>query len=270
MLDLALDSAAPADLVYVQEEPALEIAIPQVFDQPILVSLQRCRLPRLDLCLARVARRAAADPAAPLGEDYQDLVTEFQPLFTWAVACWDYLLTVEGVRFLPRQGEQKAYVRGDYRAFTDRDYSRLTHRVFRECVLEYLGQAPAAEAPTPSLSQWLRARFWPRVVDGYRALSRPPDARQRDLSPYSYLRCVPYRFLNAFHDTLVRDVLQRLPQAERDAIDAYFLHFFTLPAAARHLSCPPEACGASLHRGLTRLLLEERLVYCLLRQIERY
>jgi hypothetical protein len=186
------------------------------------------------------------------------------------VACWDYLLTTEGVRFLPRLGEQRAYVRGDYRAFTDRDYSRLTHRIFRACVLDYIGQPTVEIAQRPSLAAWLRERFWPRVVEAYRELNRPFDPQQRDLTPYSYLRCVPYQFLSPFHHGLVYEAVGRLPEPEQRVIDAYFLRFFTLDATAARLADLPSACEERLRRGLTRLLVQERLVYCLLRQIERY
>ena len=120
------------------------------------------------------------------------------------------------------------------------------------------------------LREWLRARFWPRVAEYYRALERPADPRQRSLSAYSYLRCVPYQFLNEVHDTLVADALQRLPRSEQQAIEVYFLNFYTEPASAERLGWPLEACCSALRQGLIRLLISDRLVYCLLRQIERY
>ncbi|MBI3021061.1 MAG: hypothetical protein HYY59_03560, partial [Candidatus Omnitrophica bacterium] len=53
-------------------------------------------------------------------------------------------------------------------------------------------------------------------------------------------------------------------------IDAYFLHFFTEAASAEALGAEAEALGHLLRQGLMKLLIHERLVYCLLRQIERY
>lgn len=266
MLDLGLepmqvDQAA----VYVQHEPALDIAMPLVFDQPPLTALQRGKLSHVESLVAQVFRCHQQNPGGPLGPGYQELVTEFQPLFTWAIACWDYLLSTEGCRFIPRNEPQRSGMRGDYRAVTDKDFSRLVHGIFRRCVLEF-AQTPDA----PLLTQWLRERFWPLVLEAYRRLELPADPRQRTLTPYSYLRCVPYQFLNDFHHELVYTTVRRLPSIERRAIEAYFLHFFTEPASAEALGCSLSACMDSLRRGLIKLLIDQRLVYCLLRQIERY
>jgi len=265
MLELGLEPLTAQDGVYVQEEPALEIALPQVFVQPELTHLQRGKLSNVEGLVAHLFKRQQADPAAPLGADYQELVTEFQPLFIWATACWDYLLSMEGCRFLPRKAQQKFSARGDYYALTDKEYSRIVHGVFRACVFEF-AQTPTA----PSLSAWLRERFWPLVLDSYRRLENPPDPRQRILTPYSYLRCVPYEFLNEYHQDLVYSTVRRLPAAEWRAIDTYFLHFFTEAASSDALEIPAEECLALLRQGLTKLLIDYRLVYCLLRQIERY
>lgn len=265
MLTLDLEPFQADGTIYVQDEPALEIALPQVFVQPELTALVRGKLPRVEALAAELFRRHQADPETPLGPDYQELVTEFQPLFAWAIACWDYLLSTEGCRFLPRNGKQRFGVRGDYYAVTDKEYSRLVHRIFRDCVFAFTRQSDVT-----SLALWLRERFWPAVVDAYQHLKDPPDPRQRTLTPYSYLRCVPYQFLNEYHDDLVYATTQRLPTMEWRAIDAYFLHFFTEPASADTLGASEEGFIACLRQGLTRLLINDRLVYCLLRQIERY
>jgi hypothetical protein len=269
MIELDFDptlQAAPNErTVYVQDEPALEIALPQVFEQPPLVTLQRGKLPNVEILVAQIFRRSQEHPAGPLGPEYQELVTEFQPLFAWTVACWDYLLSTQGCRFVPRQRERLSTARGDYRAVTDKDYSRIVHAVFRSCVMEF-AQQPSA----PSLSHWLRERMWPLILEAYRKLENPPDPRQRTLTPYSYLRCVPYQFLNEFHHALVYSTLQRLPEAEWRAIDTYFLRFYTETACADTLGCAVEAWKSSLRGGLIKLLVNDRLVYCLLRQIERY
>ena len=263
-LDLDLNEAQHAT-VYVQDEPALEIALPQVFEQPQLTTLQRGKLPGVEAAVAHLSRRLLDDPNGALGADYQELVNEFQPLFAWTIASWDYLLSTEGCRFVLRNGSQKLGARGDYRAFTDTDYSRLVHALFRVCVLEFARQPEA-----PSLSHWLRERFWPLIVEAYQRLEQPPDPRQRILSPYSYLRCVPYQFLNDFHHELVYTTTQRLPEMEWRAIDAYFLHFYTETASVAELGCSMEECLALLRHALVKLLVNDRLVYCLLRQIERY
>jgi len=303
--------------VLVQEEPDLELALPQVFEQPELKTLKRQRLAHVEGLVAQVYRDYLANPKAGLGPNYQELVTEFQPLFAWAIACWDYLLSTEGCRFILRSGDQKNGVlrlpagrhpeerrgsisfptipserpstplrtlvpslprdersaprdrmsgaRRDYRAVTDKDYSRLIHAIFRKCLLEF-----AQQSHVPSLSHWLRERFWPLVLEAYRRLEQPADLRQRTLTPYSYLRCVPYEFLNDFHHDLVYSTVWQLPDRERQAIDVYFLHFFTEDACAEALHCPLQECVGLLRQALIKLLLNHRLVYCLLRQIERY
>ena len=265
MLQLGLEPEVERPAVYVQDEPALEIALPQVFEQPALTRLQRGKLSRVETLVAHVFRRHYAAPDGPLGAEYQELVLEFQPLFTWAMACWDYLLSTEGCRFLPRTHKQKFGARGDYVAMTDADYSRMVHGLFRDAVFAF-AQTPEA----PSLSGWLRERFWNTVLEAYRKLEQPPDPRQRTLTPYSYLRCIPYQFLNEYHHDLVGATLQRLPEMETRAIDVYFLHFFTQAASAQAMGVEQEGWFGAMRRGLIKLLIDHRLVYCLLRQIERY
>lgn len=265
MLTLGLEPLHDEAAVLVQDEPALEIALPRVFEQPELTLLQRGRLPNPEALIARLYRGYQERPERGLGPEYQDLVSEYQPLFGWATASWDYLLSTEGCRFFPRAGELRHGARGDYRAVTDKDYSRMVHAIFRACVLEF-AQQPSA----PSLTLWLRERFWPLTLEAYRRLDRPADARQRALTPYSYLRCVPYRFLNEYHEDLVHRTVRQLPEREWQALDWYFLHFFTETATADAMASLPEATLERLRQGLVKLLVDHRLVYCLLRQIERY
>lgn len=263
---LAEELSSSEEVVAVQEEPALEIAIPQVFIRPPLTAVQRGKLPNPSQWIEKFQRlHAQHNGSTALGPEYQAFVNEFQPLFTWSIACWDYLLSTEGCRFLLRGGDERLSTRGDYRAVTDTDYSRLVHRVFRQCVFEFV---PSPEAL--SFAGFLRAHFWEAVRQAYRKLDEPADARQRRLTPYSYLRCVPYHFLNDFHHNLVRQRLARLPAGDHDAISYYFLNFFTLQATVEAMQRPAELVEEILRRGLTSLLIEDRLVYCLLRQIERY
>jgi|GEM_PF-1399096 len=295
-----LSDIAPADdeILQVEDEPALEIALPQVFTQPDLTVLRRGKLPHVEWLVARLHRtyverngdRGGTVPAAErsersersesrswdeevprragvaaLGPDYQALANEFQPLFTWGVAGWDFLLSTEGCRFLLRSHDEKLYRRGDYRVVTDRDYGRLLHRVFRQCLLDF-AQTSIAE----SFSNYLRAHFWDSVVGVYRRLEDPPDPRQRKLTGYSYLRCIPYQFLNAFHHDLVARTLVTLPAAQAEVLSLHFLNFLTAEAVAQAMRQPAEAVEELLRRSLLCLLVEHRLVYCLLRQIERY
>ena len=292
------------DMVFrVQEEPDLDIALPRVFTQPTLPWLQRGRLPHVELLVSRLyAVHAEQNGAAALGPDYQALVTEFQPLFAWAIACWDYLLSTEGCRFLPRHDHERLTHRGEYRVVTDGDFSRLVHRAFRRCVFAFASQPAEAERPPRSafrphpdgggytgypaklggrwprghqpaeqpLTSYLRAHFWDEVTQAYRVLEEPQDGRQRKLTPYSYLRCAPYQFLNRFHHELVASAVQVLPHHERQAIELYFLNFFTLEATAQAMSLPLASLEGILRGGLVTFLVGHRLVYCLLRQIERY
>ena len=265
MVGLDLEPQLDGVAVQIQEESALEIALPQVFEQPPLTVLQRDKLLHVEALVARIFKASQASPPGGLGSGYQALVNEFYPLLAWAGSCWDFLLSTEGCRFVPRSAERKLGVRGDYRVVACRDFSRLLHVVFHRCVLDF-----AQEPQAPSLGGWLRERFWPDVLTAYRQLEHPPDPRQRRLSPYSYLRCVPYRFLNEFHHDLVYSTVHRLPTSERRAVEVYFFHFYTASAAAEAVGCSEEECRAGLRQGLTRLLIHDRLVYCLLRQIERY
>ncbi len=256
MVDLDLESV-DAECIAVQAEPALELALPQVFVQPALTIVRRGKRSDVDTLLATIAQHHQQHPDEPLGEDYQALVTEFQPFFVWTTACWDYLLSTEGVRFLSRHG--------DHRVATDKDYSRLVHRTFRECLFTY-----AQHPRTQSFGQWLTEQFWPRLLEAYQQWQYPSDPRQRTLSPYSYLRCVPYQFLNDVHHTLVYSTVKTLPRLEWQAIDTYFFHFYTEQASAETMRCPLERWLPVLRQGLLKLLIDHRLVYCLLRQIERY
>jgi len=272
MRTLLLD-ALDNDPIAVEEEPALEIALPQVFAQPRLTTLRRNKLPNLEWLVAKLYRRyadehpdaEAAVQAGALGPEYQDVVQEFDPLLAWAAASWDFLLSTEGCRFVPRSGDERLYCRGDFRAVTDRDFSRLSHRVFRQCVL-----AHARTAGPHSLTSYLRARFWDEVALAYRRLEDPPDRRQRTLTAYSYLRCSPYRFLNRFHHDLVYGIVGMLSGPAHRAVERYFLNFYTLESTADALQTSPEVCAELLRQTATRLLVRHRLVYCLLRQIERY
>jgi len=263
MLETLVEPTEP--LVLVEEEP--ELALPQIFTQPPCpVVLKRGKLPDVERLVGQLYQEhLKSNGTGALGPDYQALVQEFQPLFLWAMACWDYVLSTQGCRFVLRSSHEKLVSRGDYRAVTDRDYSRLVHRIFRSCVFEY-----AQQMPVQSISSYLRAHFWDGVLEAYARLADPPDIRQRPLTAYSYLRCVPYRFLNPFHQELVHRELDQVPAGEAQAVSFYFLHFFTLQATADRLTRPLDAAEALLRQTLVSLLRDQRLVYCLLRQIERY
>ena len=253
------------DAIAVQDEPALEIALPQVFTQPPLITLQRGKVKDVEGLIGQIYRTHLRQPGGALGPTYQSLVTDFQPLFAWAMASWDYLLTTQGCRFVLRGSDEKLCTRGDYRAVTDKDFSRLTHRMFRHVLLGF-----AEQAAQPSFVLFLRQHFWETVAPSYINLEEPPDPRQRKLTAWSYLRCVPYQFLNPFHHELVRRGLSKLPLGQRQAIGAYFLDFSTPQATADSLQRSTDDTQELVRQGLASLLVSERLIYCLLRQIERY
>ncbi len=264
MLDLEWH-ADPTDAERL-EEPELEIALPHGISQPPLMSVQRGQLSHVEWIVARLHRAQLALPEpGPLGRNYQAVVNEFQPLLAWTLSCWDYLLSTEGCRFTERTDQEKLWYRGDYRPVLQRDFSRLAHRAFRQCVLDY-----AQTTTEATLAHFLKARLWPTIVVAYRRLAEPSDPRQRRLTPYSYLRCVPYQFLNACHQRMVMDAVDQLPDVESHAVDAYFLHFLTLASTAKRMACSPDEAEGRLRRGLLAMLPNNRLAYCLLRQIERY
>jgi DNA-directed RNA polymerase specialized sigma24 family protein len=260
----------PATTEVLDEPPALELTMPQVFKQPPLTTICRGALKNLEWRVAQLYQEAVAHPAGlerPLvfGQNFQAIVNEFQPLFAWGGACWDYLLTIEGCRFIRRVEHERSFYRGDYRAVTDKDYQRLLHRVFRQCVLDFV-RSPDHQL----LSSYLRAHFWNAAVAAYRRLELPDDPRQRRLTAYSYLRCVPYQFFNPSHQDLVARTLEDLPRAERRILRDYFLHFQTIRATAEATQLSDQAVHTLLYRGLVSLVNRQRLTYCLLRQIERY
>ena len=259
MLDVESDR-----VTLVQEEPALDLAMPRVSRQPPRPRFTRGRVPVAPLVrTALTARRD--DTRATWGEAYGMLLVEYHPALQWAFSCWDYLLSTEGCRFVPRDLGERRYHRSDYRAATDQEFARLVPRGFKACLLAYQ-PTPRGPAFTP----YLHRAFWPAVRDQYRQLDRPDDARQRTLTALSYLRCTPYRFLNEYHDELVRTALQALPHAERQVLAQYHLHFYTEEATSAMLDLEILPLRELLAHALHRLRQREPLAYHLLRQIERY
>ena len=239
--------------------------MPRVYRQaPLPAYLRRNRVPLERLLRdAKTAREAGA--AAAFGQIYGQLTAEFQPLLQWAVSCWDYLLSMQGCRFLARPPHEKLYCRGDYRVFTEGDFHRLILSSFKESLQEYLDRS----LPT-SLTAYLSDRLWPRIWSSYRALENPPDPRQRKLTGYSYLRCVPYQFLNPFHQELVYEVVGRLPLPLRRIIELYHLRFFRENAVEETLRIGWHTFRRRLKLALRTVAAEDYLSFILLKQIERY
>jgi hypothetical protein len=127
-----------------------------------------------------------------------------------------------------------------HRAVTSTDFSRMAHRIFRQCVFEF-ASLPIEE----TFGGFLAARYWEAVRATYVRLEDPPDARQRKLTGYSYLRCIPYAFLNRVHQDLVLRRLRALSHTEFETVKWYFFHFYTLDAAASGV-LPPSTDRALL------------------------
>jgi hypothetical protein len=220
---------------------------------------------------AQAAYRHPCDTAS-FGLVYGQLTAAFAPLIQWAHSCWEYLLAQKGCRFVARSLHEKAYCRGDYRAFTERDFERLVHSAFRSVAEEYLKERVANNGRPTALSfeSALRLRFWPKIVECYEALENPPDPNQRKLTGYSYLRCIPYQFLNPYHHRRVYAAIQRLPKPLMDVIELYHLRFFKEEAVAKRLNLSIPTLHQRLKNGLRTIASEDFLSFVLLKQIERY
>lgn len=249
-----------------EEAPALDLQMPRVYRQPS----QPAELCRHRVPLGRLLRQAQAarrrQDAAAFGQIYGQLTAEFQPLLQWALSCWDYLLTQQGCRFQARPSHEKLYCRGDYRAFTERDYPRLVSASFKEALADYLDHPSAGD----SLESTLRIQFWPRIWSSYQALENPPDSSQRKLTGYSYLRCVPYQFLNSIHHARVYGVVSHLLPPLRQVIELYHLRFLREDAILEELKITWTTFRRRFALALRTIASEDYLSFILLKQIERY
>ncbi|MBI3333750.1 MAG: hypothetical protein HYZ93_06650 [Candidatus Omnitrophica bacterium] len=253
----------PAFLIE-EEEPALDIAMPRVYRRPAAPPLTRGNgsVSRL-VAEARRAHEALDRPA--LGKAYGELAVQFQPGIDWAFSCWEFLLSTEGCRFLPRSADEKRYCRGDYRVFTENDFRKSVYRAFKGCLLSYL------EAPLSSPFEWyLRQTFWLTILKSYRALEEPQDPNQRRLTPYSYLRCSPYQFLNGYHQERVYQAVGQLPALEQQVVELYTLRFYREEAAVEKTRLSLNDFRRLRSAALRNLALTDRLSLILLVQIERY
>jgi hypothetical protein len=213
--------------------------------------------------LRRVKQCIVKNDREGFGVHYNRLLNGFDDLVEWAVSCWDYLVTTEGCRFLERQPAEKQCHRGDYRAFDHKDYSRLVYRMFKEFVISYKGKVS-------NFASYVGENFWNRILAEYRNLENPADERQRKLTGYSYLRCIPYQFLNDYHHIMVYCVLQTLPRDEQSVVQLYFLSFFTEETVAKMKLIEIAEVQRYRDAALRRIRSIDPLVYALLRQIERY
>lgn len=240
-----------------------EIELPRVYEQPPFPSFQArgCDVTTL---LKELKKQCQTGNNKLFGEFYNKIVTRFQPVIRWAISCWDYLLSTQGVRFLPRHPFERSYSR-DLRAFTDKDYEKLVYRTFRKCVLEF-----EVGFDNCDFIQYFQTGFWDRILNEYSKLENPEDQRQRKLTPYSYLRCTPYQFLNPYHRRKVHAAVKTLPRKERKVIELYFLNFFKEGVIAHKMHLPKSLVLQRKQKALRRLYQLDYLTYALLLQIERY
>ncbi|PIQ82977.1 MAG: hypothetical protein COV76_00945 [Candidatus Omnitrophica bacterium CG11_big_fil_rev_8_21_14_0_20_64_10] len=246
------------------EAPPLDLAMPQVYRRPRCRSWLRGKQPVPPLLRTFRCAARRSDPAAS-ADAFNRLLGEFQPGLQWAADCWDHLLTTEGIRFLPRSFQEKRFHRGDYRVFTQKDYLRLIHRAFKQMLLRH-----ETERPPLAFPRFLQREFWPTLLTLYGEIRRPPDPAERWLTPYSYLRCTPYRFFHPVHQKTVDRVVSRLQQRLRKTVELYYLRFRQPESAAAALGMTPEGFQEARFLGMRQIARENRLAFKLLRQIERY
>ena len=245
--------------------PDLDLEMPRVVRRPAAPPLRSPRKAvRRLLHLARLARLEGN--ALEFGKTYGALTGEFRPDLQWALSCWDYLLSNQGCRFLARNSQEKLYSRGDYRVFGPNDFEGLVYRTFRECLIGFLSE----QASRCGFERFLRQQLWARIHDSYRLLEDPPDRNQRKLTPYSYLRCVPYQFLNRYHHDRVYEVIGRLPFPLRRTVQLYHLSFYREEAAAGLAEIDNLEFRRRRWAAMRVIAEKDYLSFRLLRQIERY
>ncbi len=258
---------------FVEEEaPPLDIEMPRVYRRPALRDFRRGRAGLAGL-LRRLRQAYAEADAQGFGRAYGELTSEFQPAIQWAHSCWEYLLTTRGCRFLPRSPHEKQYCRGDYRACTEPEFQSLVYRVFRGYLLEWLGNPSPAGFENrlqSGFEAYLRESFWASVERSYRSLEDPPDPKQRKLTGWSYLRCVPYEFLNPYHHKRVYESVGRLPGELKRVVELYYLSFYREEAVLAQASISLHAFRRRRALALRRLAGTDTLSSILLQQIERY
>lgn len=250
--------------VLVQEEPPLDLSIPQVFTQPRRPDFGRNRL-EIGPIVNRALEAHRTGKLSEFGMACGELYVEFQPGLDWAVSCWEYLLSTQGCRFLRREMGERRYHRSDYRPMLERDFPVLVRSAFKDCLVRY-----DAHTHGPNFTIYLRQALWPALIEQYQSLENPDDPLQRKLTGLSYLRCIPYQFLNDYHHELVYGALRGLPPNERRVIDLYFLQFQTDAAVIAGLEITTELLDLRRRSALEKLRRQTVLAYHLLLQIERY
>ncbi|MBI3322264.1 MAG: hypothetical protein HYZ94_01110 [Candidatus Omnitrophica bacterium] len=250
---------------FVEEEaPLLDLSMPRVYRRPSQRFFRRNRA-KLSSLLLRLEQAHTAGDAPGFGKAYGELTSEFQPAIQWAHSCWEYLLSTRGCRFLARPEHEKQYCRGDYKVFTEPEFQSMVYRVFKELLAEWL-----SGRDRPKFEGYLRESFWASVDQAYRSLEDPPDRNQRKLTGWSYLRCVPYEFLNPYHHERVYGAVGRLPADLRSVVELYYFCFYREEAVVERAQISLYAFRRRRALALRRLAGADYLSSILLRQIERY
>lgn len=244
--------------------PDWDVEMPRVYRKPPLPPLSRPK-PSVQKLLDAARQAHQNGDAAGFGKAYGALTGEFRPDIQWAISCWEFLLTAQGIRFIARNSHEKLYSRGDYRVFNQNDFEGLIFRSFRECVLNYVqGEGQGG------FELFLRKSLWPAVSEAYQQLEEPADRNQRKLTGYSYLRCAPYQFLNRYHHERVYKIVRRLPALLRQAVELYHLSFYREEAACAQTGVTPVEFRRRRWAALRAVASKDLLTFRLLRQIERY
>jgi len=249
------------NLQLILEEKPPELDYIPVFYQPRLKKLKNTNLdvkPLIKWAKICYSRKDMEE----FTKVYNHILQEYKPLIDWAFTCWDYLITTQGFRYLPRKGTDRYFCHGDYRAFGQREYKKLLNRCFKKLFLEYQLNG--------NFTGYLRSNYWNKVVQEYNELRKPKSEKERLLTDFSYLRCVPYKFLNRHHQKRVHHTLNILEPLERKIIYLYFFKFYTEEAICEEINLTIVEITALRERALDKLQNEDKISYALLKQIERY
>ncbi len=247
-----------------EEAPLLDIALPRVERRPS-PPVFYLKKPHVQKIIAQACAAYQAGNGPGFGQAYGQLVALFQPWIRWGLSCWEYLLSTEGCRFVPRSLEEKRYCRGDYRVFGENDFQSFVHRAFKERLLD-----DAHPAGSGDFGWQLRKKLWPTILTNSRELAHPADARQRLLTAYSYLRCTPYQFLNSYHHQRVMATVKQLASPHRQVIDLYYLQFYREEAVLETAGVNQIAFRRRQMGALRAIAAWDYLSCVLLMQIERY
>ncbi|HDI45994.1 MAG TPA: sigma-70 family RNA polymerase sigma factor [Candidatus Omnitrophica bacterium] len=246
-------------LILEEKSPALDYT--PVYYQPPLKKLKASNLDVKPLIKwAKICRDR--NDIEEFTKVYNQLLQEYKPLIDWAFLCWDYLVTTQGFRYLPRKGTDRYFCHGDYKPFDQREYKKLLNKCFKNLFLKY--------QPNGNFTGYLRKKYWNMVIQEYNELRKPKSEKERLLTDFSYLRCVPYRFFNRHHQDRVNETLNILQPLEKKIIYLYFFKFYTHQAICGEINLDVWKMTVVKERALKKIYNKDKISYALLKQIERY